>query len=100
MTFKYQIGQKLRVVNPGGTYSDEMRRLTRKFGDPTGAIGIVQDRRPNIGKNWYKLEGVGLWIVEGVLVPVNDKPETSTWDEFRRVTGCDPSKEPVYINRS
>lgn len=36
--------------------------------------------------------------IESVLAPVNDPPakEKTTWEEFIRLTGCDPRKVPEH----
>jgi len=102
MTFKYQIGQRVKMA----ATLDDWRRLHDKFGraDNNG-VGFVLRRRESRLGNWYKLDCYPAWVSEHIVGAVEPVPEAlSTWDEFRRVMHeageeLDPSKEPVYINR-
>lgn len=99
---KFKVGQMVRIVGTG--------RNTRQDRMYVGRVCTVLDTYiDSRGKRRYEIDiptdnprsvRKNLTPWEELLAPVNDPPaqEKTTWEEFLKLTGCDPRKEPARVS--
>lgn len=101
---KFKVGQLVRIL-PSPPRHNSCPECRRRY--PGTICTIIRgpwiDRR---GLTRYEVDvpshhdNRNLRPVESVLAPVSDPPpqEKTTWEEFIKLTGIDPRKEPVRVD--
>lgn len=105
---KYRVGQMVRIrKRPGDfvsceacnkAYVGRVCTILHPLVDPAGFQRYEVDvpRDHSCSNHWT---GTGnIHPLEDLLVPVNPPPEErTTWEEFIKLTGFDPRKEPAHV---
>ena len=99
---KFHIGQMVYIIES----IDIAPEARFAIGSITTITGLVPPPYWAITQEqWYELElniqGIPINAAERILRPINDgdpsRDQKTTWDEFKRTCGIDPSKVPELV---